>query len=508
MDLHPIVFWFCQALASVVMAAAVLGLGRLLQRRSGIADGARGYWLGAWTVAAIVPLAVALLQWAAPAAVPALPVALPLPQALENTSVVAPPSPTALPSTNAWPGLGGVLLGLYGLGFAVAALRWGHGAWTVARLRRQSMKLHTGDLPGARCKAQAQRLRAQGIALRVTEQAITPFATRWPAPAIVLPADAVHRLDDAGLSLVIGHEAAHLRLRDPQRALLMAVVGAVLWFNPFLRLLERQVQLACELRCDAHALRGDVGDGHSLASAYVQTLRRYAAAPAPSNALSHRGFTAHALRIGHMLRGGAAGTLSAPQRLGAAAAGLLLAAVIGGAQMLPAMAASNASAPTTTAGARPATTHSAAPRAADLDVGAGAAATAPTRLALAAPLATLRITGHFGDSGGPRTRAHRGMDFGARVGTPVLAPAAGTVIAATDDYPGGPQYGRVVVIDHGNGWQTLYAHLDSYDVQVGQQVATGNPIARVGRTGKVTGPHLHLEVLLNGQRIDPQTLLQ
>ncbi|GEM_PF-322589 len=506
MDLHPIVFWLSQALASLVMAAAVLGLGRFLQRRGGIADGARGYWLGAWAVAAIVPLAVALLQWAAPAAVPALPVALPLPQALETSSIVAPPSTMALPSTRAWPGLGGVLLGLYGLGFAVAALRWGHGAWTVARLRRLSTKLHTGDLPGARCRAQAQRLRAQGISLRVTEQAITPFATRWPSPGIVLPADAVHRLDDAGLSLVIGHEAAHLRLRDPQRALLMAVVGAVLWFNPFLRLLERQVQLACELRCDAHALRGDADDGHALATAYVQTLRRYAAAPAPSSALSHRGFTAHALRIGHMLRGGAAGTLSVPQRLGAAAAGLVLAALVGGMQLLPAMAASNPPASATGDGALPVTPRTAAPRADDLGTGAGA--TAPARLALAAPLATLRVTGHFGDNGGPRASAHRGMDFGARVGTPVLAPAAGTVIAATDDYPGGPQYGRVVVLDHGDGWQTLYAHLDSYQVQVGQQVTVGDPIARVGRSGKVTGPHLHLEVLHHGQRLDPQTLLQ
>lgn len=506
MDLQPVAFWLSQALASVVMAAAVLGLGRLLQRRGGIADGARGYWLGAWTVAAIVPLAVALLQWTAPAAVPALPVALPLPQAFEAASVVAAPSTTAVPSTRAWPGLAGVLLALYGLGLAVAALRWSRGAWQVARLRRQSMELLAGDLPGTRCRAQAQRLRVQGIALRVTEQAITPFAVRWPAPGIVLPADAVHRLDDAGLSLVIGHEAAHLRLRDPQRALLMAVVGAVLWFNPFLRLLERQVQLACELRCDAHALRGDADDGHALATAYVQTLRRYAAAPAPFSALSHRGFTAHALRIGYMLRGGAAGTLSVPQRLGAAAAGLVLAALVGGLQLLPAMAASNAAAPPTGDAALADTSRITAPRA--VDPAAGAAATAPARLALAAPLATLRVTGHFGDSGGPRARAHRGMDFGARVGTPVLAPAAGTVIAATDDYPGGPQYGRVVVLDHGDGWQTLYAHLDSYGVQVGQQVTVGDPIARVGRSGTVTGPHLHLEVLHHGQRVDPQTLLQ
>ena len=100
------------------------------------------------------------------------------------------------------------------------------------------------------------------------------------------------------------------------------------------------------------------------------------------------------------------------------------------------------------------------------------------------------------------------MDFGAARGTPVYAPAAGTVIAATTRYPDGPQYGTVVVLDHGGGWQTLYAHLDGFDVEVGQRVAAGTQIGRVGATGKVTGPHVHLEMLLNGQRVDPEPLLQ
>jgi murein DD-endopeptidase MepM/ murein hydrolase activator NlpD len=85
----------------------------------------------------------------------------------------------------------------------------------------------------------------------------------------------------------------------------------------------------------------------------------------------------------------------------------------------------------------------------------------------------------------------------------VLAPADGRIVAATTAYPDGPQYGTVVVIDHGQGWQTLYAHLQSTDVAVGQQVHAGEQIARVGSTGRVTGPHLHLEMLRNGERVDP-----
>jgi murein DD-endopeptidase MepM/ murein hydrolase activator NlpD len=80
-------------------------------------------------------------------------------------------------------------------------------------------------------------------------------------------------------------------------------------------------------------------------------------------------------------------------------------------------------------------------------------------------------------------------------------------MAATSEYPDGPQYGTVVVIDHGHGWQTLYAHLQVADVVVGQQVLAGEQIARVGSTGRVTGPHLHLEMLHNGERVDPQAYL-
>jgi murein DD-endopeptidase MepM/ murein hydrolase activator NlpD len=82
------------------------------------------------------------------------------------------------------------------------------------------------------------------------------------------------------------------------------------------------------------------------------------------------------------------------------------------------------------------------------------------------------------------------------------------VTAATTRYPEGPNYGTVVVLDHGNGWQTLYAHLDTFEVRVGQRVLAGERIAKVGRSGRVTGPHLHLEALFNGQRMDPERLLQ
>ena len=117
------------------------------------------------------------------------------------------------------------------------------------------------------------------------------------------------------------------------------------------------------------------------------------------------------------------------------------------------------------------------------------------------------ISSRFGETGGIRRWPHRGTDFKAQVGTAVLATADGVVVAATDHYVGGVRYGTVVVLDHGGGWQSLYAHLSTMDVGVGDRVRAGQPIARSGRSGDVTGPHLHVEMLRNGKPVDLETLL-
>jgi LysM repeat protein len=109
------------------------------------------------------------------------------------------------------------------------------------------------------------------------------------------------------------------------------------------------------------------------------------------------------------------------------------------------------------------------------------------------------ISGYFGNPvpGARLTQGihgYNGIDLGARAGTPVYASAAGTVIVAKGGggYNGG--YGNYVVISHANGTQTLYAHLTSVMVSVGQSVAQGEQIGTVGNTGRSTGFHLHFEV--------------
>ena len=110
----------------------------------------------------------------------------------------------------------------------------------------------------------------------------------------------------------------------------------------------------------------------------------------------------------------------------------------------------------------------------------------------------------FGWRTNPWPEFHKGVDLAADYGTPVRAAAAGTVETAGWD---GGGFGIKVTIDHGNGYETLYGHLSRVIVQPGQHVTKGAPIAYVGSTGESTGPHLHYQVMKNGEPIDPQPFL-
>ncbi|MGC8838577.1 MAG: peptidoglycan DD-metalloendopeptidase family protein [Anaerolineae bacterium] len=101
-------------------------------------------------------------------------------------------------------------------------------------------------------------------------------------------------------------------------------------------------------------------------------------------------------------------------------------------------------------------------------------------------------------------KGHSGLDIGAARGTPVRAVDSGFVIQAARDDAG---YGNCIVIDHGNGVRTLYAHLSAYAVSAGESVEKGQVIGEVGASGKATGPHLHLEFIVEGERKDPLQFL-
>ena len=120
------------------------------------------------------------------------------------------------------------------------------------------------------------------------------------------------------------------------------------------------------------------------------------------------------------------------------------------------------------------------------------------------------ITSPFGYRVHPiygNTRFHSGIDIGAGFGDTIMAAASGTVIYVETPVPGqnwgGSGYGNYFIIDHGNGVSTLYAHCSNVYVSNGQQVSAGEAVGTVGSTGGSTGSHLHFEVRINGNRVDP-----
>jgi murein DD-endopeptidase MepM/ murein hydrolase activator NlpD len=97
-------------------------------------------------------------------------------------------------------------------------------------------------------------------------------------------------------------------------------------------------------------------------------------------------------------------------------------------------------------------------------------------------------------------KMHAGIDFAAAIGTPIYATADGKVASVDIKFSG---YGKVVEVDHGFGYRTRYAHMHDFAVRAGQVVKRGDLIGYVGNTGLSTAPHLHYEVLINGQHVDP-----
>ena len=120
------------------------------------------------------------------------------------------------------------------------------------------------------------------------------------------------------------------------------------------------------------------------------------------------------------------------------------------------------------------------------------------------PLFVWPVDGQLSSPFGRRRMGwHQGIDITADLGTPVMASASGTVVLSRYE----PRYGRVVKLEHLNGFTTIYAHNDENLVEVGDRVAVGQPIAAVGRTGRATASHVHFEIRQTGLAYNPLYML-
>jgi len=372
--------------------------------------------------------------------------------------------------------LGYAWLALYGTGLAVAAARWVLARRRLAALLSVSQRLDRSDLAAHPGFAGLHRHLPE---VREIDAPIAPMLVGLARPILLLPRH-LRDFDPVQQRLVIEHELTHLARRDPLWMHVSLLLQAIQWFNPMVASLGQRMAWAQELGCDRAVLQErPAPQRRAYATALVAQMRMQAM-PGHGTALAFggRAVDAVAARIGMIRDGVPAMPRAVAVALGWAAMPSLLAASV---LLQPALAWRLDAAPV---------------------------AASPASLPRwQAPMERLRVSAFFGIKHAPTGRPHGGMDFAARTGTPVVAPADGVVVASTSNYMGEDKWGELVAIEHANGLRSLYAHMDKRLVKEGERVAAGQQLGTSGASGKVTGPHLHMEVSRDGRNIDPQSLL-
>ncbi|MFM9438292.1 murein DD-endopeptidase MepM/ murein hydrolase activator NlpD [Janthinobacterium sp. CG_23.3] len=474
------------SLVSLLAGLLLWGALRLALRRWPALAAQRALWLLAQGVVGAVFVLALLPQKPRWSVVPPVTVTAATPLAL----MVGPAAAPAGAATRLdWRlGLPALWLPLYLAGMLWALRR----VWRAQRLWRlmlaASVRLDGAQLRAhpAFAPAQVAELERRGLAVRQTAAAVSPMLAGLFKPCLLLPAHLDH-FSVQQQQMIVEHELTHWRRRDPLWQALALLLQSVLWFNPALRWMGDKLGWAQELACDRQVLAGrPQGQRREYAAALVLQLKAQAGAAVaqpygmPGLAFGGGGGMLERVRL---MRQAGAGKLSA---FGKWVPGLSLAAVLlAGAVLRPAFAWGET-----------------VPLAAAVLDAVAEVAEAPVEL-WRNPLDVVRVNSWYGHIGNVHRSAHKGIDFGAPKGTPVLAVAAGTVGEVARD----SRYGIYIMLEHAHKRRSMYAHLDSTAVKVGETVAAGALIGKVGSTGMATGPHLHFEIFEEARRVNPQVKL-
>jgi murein DD-endopeptidase MepM/ murein hydrolase activator NlpD len=347
--------------------------------------------------------------------------------------------------------------------------------WRLGRVVKQWRQLQqlislTEPLAAAGVLTPAQLATHPQLEIRQTQAAVSPFIAGWRHMVLVVPSY-VWQLPAEQRRLLVTHELVHLNRHDPQQLILLRLLVACCWFIPVLKWIEHAFIHSIELAVDQAVLASQP----ELAAVYGQTLlsslklSRANRLPGLAARFIH-GSTGHSFyrqRLQQLFKGPQPLCGWQKWRIGLAFSGcaflLQLSSVALG--------------------------YNAPPQQWWL------------------PVDDPVVSSFYAEQHPFRqNRPHQGLDFAAVSGVTVKASQQGKVLIA-DASSLNSRYGKVVLIDHGHGYQTLYAHLNAFSVTAGQRIAAGEPIGTVGSSGRVTGPHLHFELLLNGTQQDPAEYL-
>ena len=445
-----------QATAACLLSGWLLqGVLSLALRRWPALAAQRSAWLGAQLVLAAAFVLPLLPDTHQLSVVPGLSVPLALASAAPALPLAVDVPAASRPSAAAWLALVSAAWGLiYLLGVAGTAWRWQRGRALLRALLQV-----------------ARRRRLHGMQVLEVDAPISPMLVGVWRPRLLLPAH-LAQFTPEQRQLVIAHELTHARRRDPLLLLLASMLQALLWFNPAARWLAGKLAWAQELGCDRQVLAGRAPRQRQQYAAAL--VRQLGLQTQPLPGLAFGGG-----RMAERLLCMRDGQRRPPRALRALMALLLCAIGAASLALQPALAWAVAAAP-------------------------AAALTGPATAPAVwrNPLDTMRVTGFFGVVRQLTPQGHRGIDLGARRGTPVHAAADGIASVSED-----ARLGKAVRIDHGGGIESLYAHLDRVTLTTGMAVTAGQAIGTVGATGLATGPHLHFEVSRDGRLQDPQQWL-
>jgi beta-lactamase regulating signal transducer with metallopeptidase domain len=327
------------------------------------------------------------------------------------------------------------------------------------------------------------RIRAS-VRLVALDATVTPFTLGVWRPIVCLPRHLLDPAQRSALHAALAHELAHVARHDSFWLWLQRAIERLYFFHPVVWIVSRRLSAGREGLCD----RLVISQGLMSREDYSQGLLD--ALSLDLRGVQALGLTHTKRRLAMRIRQVLSMSPSQRQR----SRGAIAASAVLGVFLLP--LASSATPDAQAPNASRAATH--------------ASATTQSPVSLSDPLPGSHITMRYGQATHPIERTpyfHRGIDLAASEGTPIVAAADGTVEVATTEYAPAKSAGTVVIVDHGAGLKTLYAHLGPLAVKPGDRVARGQVIARVGVTGLATGPHLHFEVWRSGAHVDPATVV-
>jgi len=311
--------------------------------------------------------------------------------------------------------------------------------------------------------------------IRVTEQQVSPFVFGFFKPRIIISKQ-VLSMPSSQLNLLIQHELMHIKNRDPQAVILIRLITYLSWFNPFVRFMEQRFLQAMELDCDRQVLTRNPKQQLNYAQALVTCLKL-------TNNKQDSGLNAY-------FSGAKFQKQDFEQRIRAAMSNEVMRKNIKNYQL--ALMGLVSIMFTSIVFAQPMVVQSNEIK--------------PNQGIL--PVFNARVSSDFDEINEFRSKKrHKGIDFAAPSGTDIVASFSG-VVKVADGTTLHSNYGNVILIEHQGKTQSLYAHLNTLDVKVGDFVAAGQKIGTVGVTGRVTGPHLHFEMLEGEHRINPWIYLK